>query len=105
LEILTAEFTQSTYNHTVLTIELINEPYPWTSDETSTLQAFYESAYDAVRGVMLQSSLVVAIDEAFMGLQAWEGFMSEPTYSDVAMDTVSELYVVADLSMSTRCRS
>jgi hypothetical protein len=89
LQVLTAEFTQSSYDNTVLTIELINEPFPFTPTELGVLQSFYESAYDSVRSASQQSSIVVAIDEAFQGLAAWENFMLAPTYADVALDTVS----------------
>lgn len=88
LQNLTAEFTQVEYNETVLTIELINEPFPYTAGELSVLQSFYESAYSTVRGVSEQPIIVVAIDEAFQGLAAWENFMLAPDYDNVAVDTV-----------------
>lgn len=33
--------------------------------------------------------MVVALDAAFQGLGAWEGFMLPPDFYEVAMDTVS----------------
>lgn len=72
-----------------MTIELINEPFPYTAGELDVLQSFYQSAYSMVRGASQQSSIVVAIDEAFQGLAVWEDFMVQPDYEFVAMDTVS----------------
>lgn len=100
LQTLTSEFAQATYNKTVIAIELINEPFPYTTDEANTLRGFYQSAYSAVRE---SSSLVVALDDGFLGLQTWQGFMEEPDYGNVAMDTVSEMGDGADDSISTRC--
>lgn len=68
----------------MIAIELLNEPFPGNEEEGNFLRSFYHSAYRAVRQV---SPMVVAIDEAFQGLQTWQGFMSEPEYHDVAMDT------------------
>lgn len=89
LQTLTTEFTQSSYGDAVLSVELINEPFPYTPAELSVLQSFYLSAYGAVRTASQQSTLVVAIDEAFQGLQAWQNFMLAPEYENVALDTVS----------------
>lgn len=88
LQILAAEFTQPSYNDTVLTIELINEPFPYTTSELNILKSFYQSAYQSVQQASKQSTIVVAIDEAFQGLQAWENFMMAPDYANVALDTV-----------------
>jgi glucan 1,3-beta-glucosidase len=89
LQILTAEFTQPYYNNTVLTIELINEPNPYSAADLSILQQYYQTGYASVRSASQQEQIVVALDDGFQGLQTWEGFMTEPEYSDVAMDTVS----------------
>lgn len=85
-----AEFTQSKYGNTVSTIELINEPFPYTASELKTLQNFYKSAYTSVRQ---SGNVVIAIDEAFQGLPEWEGFMTTPQWSYVAVDTVCKLGV------------
>ena len=102
---LTSEFTQSNYSDTVLTIELINEPFPYNPAELSGLQSFYEAAYAAVQGASQQSEIVVAIDEAFQGLAAWEGFMLAPAFQNVAMDTVSSPIsrLLTSSSISTPC--
>ncbi|WWD22111.1 hypothetical protein CI109_106600 [Kwoniella shandongensis] len=90
LQILTAEFTQSFYNNSVIAIELINEPFPYDNNELNVLKSFYQAAYTSVRDASTQNSnLVVAIDEGFQGLQTWDSFMTEPYYHDVAMDTAN----------------
>lgn len=90
LQVLTEEFTQSSYANTVLTIELVNEPFPYTDAELSYLESFYLNAYTAVRTAQVpQAQVVVALDEAFKGLPTWYHFMNEPEYHDVAVDTVS----------------
>ncbi|RXK37579.1 hypothetical protein M231_05121 [Tremella mesenterica] len=88
LQVLTHEFTQEKYNNTVLAIELINEPFPYTNDEVQFLQSFYTQAYQAVRTAQQANTVVVALDDGYQGLYAWTGFMVEPDYHDVAMDTV-----------------
>lgn len=91
LTALTSEFTRSTYGNTVQTIELINEPFPWTADELNTLKQFYQSAYSAVDAAREDGhgTMVVAIDAAFQGLDAWDGFTTEPQFHNVALDDVS----------------
>lgn len=91
---MTEEFTQTSYANTVVTIELVNEPFPYTDAELSYLENFYLSAYAAVRVAQSpQAQVVVALDEAFRGLPTWYYFMNEPGYHDVAVDTVSVLQV------------
>ncbi|EIW68772.1 hypothetical protein TREMEDRAFT_31815, partial [Tremella mesenterica DSM 1558] len=92
LQVLTHEFTQEKYNNTVLAIELINEPFPYTNDEVQFLQSFYTQAYQAVRTAQQANTVVVALDDGYQGLYAWTGFMVEPDYHDVAMDTVAMNY-------------
>lgn len=60
---LAAEFSQSQYQETVTSIELLNEPFPQNSDEVAYLRKFYELAYRAVRDASgAQPGLVLAID-------------------------------------------
>lgn len=70
---------------------MINEPFPWTADELNTLKQFYQSAYSAVDAAREDGhgTMVVAIDAAFQGLDAWDGFMTEPQFHNVALDDVS----------------
>ncbi|KAK8846829.1 hypothetical protein IAR55_005917 [Kwoniella newhampshirensis] len=99
LQVLTAEFTQPSYNETVIAIELINEPFPFNNDELNTLKSFYESAYASVRGASEQSNLVVALDEGFQGLQVWETFMTGPSFYDVTMDTVTLVTLISRFTL------
>ncbi|ORX34435.1 putative glucan 1,3-beta-glucosidase [Kockovaella imperatae] len=87
LQILTEEFTQSSYGNTVQTIELVNEPFPYTDDELNFLKNYYIQGYNTVRGANQQQQIVVALDDGFRGLQSWSGFMTETQYHDVALDT------------------
>ena len=90
LQVLTHEFTAPSYGNAVIAIELINEPFPYTSSELAFLQSFYTQAYATVRASNTGSgTLVVALDDGYQGLDAWTGFMTVPNYYDVAMDTAS----------------
>lgn len=97
LQVLTSEFTQPSYSGTVLTIELINEPFPQSSSELDTLKAFYQSGYQSVREASQQETIVVAIDEGFQGLEIWNSFMTEPAFHNIAQDT--HIYSVFDLNL------
>lgn len=91
LQVLTAEFSQSFYNNTVIAIELVNEPFPYSTSELNILKSYYQAGYRTVRSNDGASKVVVAIDEGFQGLQTWEAFMQESSYNNVAMDTVSRV--------------
>lgn len=112
LSTLSADFTDASYKRTVIAIELINEPFPQNPDEVGFLRDFYQRAYYAVRQASKDTDMVVALDSAFQGLGAWQGFMLTPDYYEVAMDTVSPspspdcgVYVANAYrpSISTRC--
>ncbi|ORY27801.1 putative glucan 1,3-beta-glucosidase [Naematelia encephala] len=97
LQVLTAEFTRPQYNGTVLTVELINEPFPYTPDELDFLKSYYQKAYSTVNAASEQSTIVVAIDQAFQGLSIWQDFMTEPSFHNVAQDT--HIYSMFDLTL------
>lgn len=88
LQVLTAEFTQPSYGDSVIAIEVLNEPFPQADWEMDFLKTFYLAAYDTVRAAAKHPNVVVAIDTAFNGLTTWDGFMTEPGWSGVALDTV-----------------
>ena len=88
LSTLSSDFTDASYNRTVIAIELINEPFPQSPDEVGFLRDFYQRAYGAIRGASKDTDMVVALDAAFQGLGVWEGFMLPPDFYEVAMDTV-----------------
>lgn len=89
LRVLTEEFTDPTYGDTIVAVELLNEPFPQQEWEVDFLKRFYQSAYSTVRQSAKHPGVVVAIDEAFQGLREWDGFMTEPQWTGVALDTVS----------------
>lgn len=91
IQVLMAEFSQSFYNNTVIAIELINEPFPYTNAERDILKSYYEAGYGTVRSNDGASKVVVEIDERFQGLQTWEAFMQGSNYSNIAMNTVSPI--------------
>ncbi|ADV24619.1 glucan 1,3-beta-glucosidase, putative [Cryptococcus gattii WM276] len=99
IQVLTAEFSQSFYNNTVIAIELINEPFPYTNAELDILKSYYEAGYGTVRSNDRASKLVVAIDEGFQGLQTWEAFMQGSNYSNIAMNT--RIYTMFDTDLIT----
>jgi glucan 1,3-beta-glucosidase len=91
LSTLSSDFTDASYNRTVIAIELINEPFPQSPDEVGFLRDFYQRAYGAVREASKDTDMVVALDAAFQGLGVWEGFMTPPDFYEVAMDTVRDV--------------
>jgi glucan 1,3-beta-glucosidase len=91
LSTLSSDFTDASYNRTVIAIELVNEPFPQSPDEVGFLRDFYQRAYGAVRGASKDTDMVVALDAAFQGLGVWEGFMTPPDFYEVAIDTVCQL--------------
>ena len=104
LQILTDEFTQSSYGNTVIAIELVNEPFPYNDAEFAFLQSYYTQGYYTVASANHQQQMVVALDDGFRGLQVWLGFMTEPQFHDVALDTVRcACGTVLTCSTSTRC--
>ncbi|WVR04560.1 hypothetical protein IAU60_001567 [Kwoniella sp. DSM 27419] len=96
LNILAAEFTNDVYGGSVIAIEVLNEPFPWTPGEVGLLKQFYQDAYWTIRGAAADG-VVVALDQAYQGLQVWEGFMQEPTFYNVALDT--HVYTMFDTSL------
>jgi glucan 1,3-beta-glucosidase len=85
----------------VIAIELLNEPFPQAPSEVDFLKKFYTSAYDTVRRAAKHPNVVVALDSAFQDLHVWDGFMTEPGWSNVALDTVSYFCTVARLMRVT----
>lgn len=69
-------------------IELINEPSgflgpPW----PDTIRNFWQSGYEVVRDVA-GPNVTVVIEDAFLGVQSWEGFLTEPSAVNTLMDVV-----------------
>jgi glucan 1,3-beta-glucosidase len=69
-------------------IELINEPSgflgpPW----PETIRNFWQSGYEVVRDVA-GVNVTVVIEDAFLGVQSWAGFLAEPSAVNTLMDVV-----------------
>lgn len=88
LQILTSEFTQPHYNKTVVAMELVNEPFPYTDAELAFMQSYYQQAYVTLQPAIRSDQIVVALDDGYRGLNLWEDFMRPSDYMNVAMDTV-----------------
>lgn len=75
----------------MVAIQLINEPFPWTSDQLAVLRRYYEAGYQVVRSAddTQGDGIVVVLSEAFRGLSDWENFMPGDRYKGVALDVVS----------------
>ncbi|KAF8526318.1 glycoside hydrolase [Hysterangium stoloniferum] len=68
-------------------IELLNEPAGFRGTQwLDTIKQFWQSGYDVVRDVV-GLNVTVVIEDAFQGVQSWEGFLTEPGASNVLMDT------------------
>lgn len=70
-------------------IELLNEPAgfrgpPW----PDTIRSFWQSGYNVVRDVA-GMNVTVVIEDAFLGVQNWAGFLTEPSAANTIMDVVS----------------
>lgn len=69
-------------------LELLNEPAGYTSSEWATaIRQFWQDGYTAVREV--SSSMKIMIGDAFLGVQSWENFLTNPDAQGVLMDYVS----------------
>nr|XP_018265588.1 glucan 1,3-beta-glucosidase [Kwoniella dejecticola CBS 10117]OBR87746.1 glucan 1,3-beta-glucosidase [Kwoniella dejecticola CBS 10117] len=99
ISILTSEFTKPEYGNTVIAIEVLNEPFPQNPNEVNILKSFYQASYDSIRNIANTrgNRITVALDQAYQGLEVWEGFMMDPDYWDVAMDT--HIYSMFDLNL------
>ena len=69
-------------------IELLNEPAgfrgaPW----PDTIRNFWQSGYEVVRDVG-GVNITVVIEDGFLGVQSWQGFLTEPSATNTLMDVV-----------------
>ncbi|KAL0240335.1 hypothetical protein I308_106585 [Cryptococcus tetragattii IND107] len=58
IQALTAEFSQWFYNDTVIAIELINEPFPYSTAELDILKSYYEAGYGTHIYTMFDTGLI-----------------------------------------------
>jgi glucan 1,3-beta-glucosidase len=66
-------------------IQLVNEPAPWGLD-MALLRQFYLDGYEVVRRHLPADRVAVVVHDAFLGAQAWKGFMLPPRYENVVLD-------------------
>lgn len=66
-------------------LELLNEPLGPDPSIGSVIGTYWTQGYQAVRGVA-GSALQVMIMDAFLGVDAWEGFLTYPSAEGVLMD-------------------
>ncbi|TKA70687.1 hypothetical protein B0A55_07004 [Friedmanniomyces simplex] len=72
---LTAEFSQSMYNDTVIGIELLNEPRLNSGNFTMVdLQSFYTDGAGTIQNATTDNTLNVTIHDAFWGPQYWKDY-------------------------------
>ncbi len=74
------------YRHhpTLVGIELLNEPHH--EIDLHIVQDYYLQGYERVRKYIPPEKAAVVIHDSFRSL-AWEGFMQEPDYQNVVLDT------------------
>ncbi|TIA86195.1 hypothetical protein E3P99_03766 [Wallemia hederae] len=83
IQILTDEFTKPTYGGIVEAIELLNEPQASSHPEMlPTLKSFYQNGYNIV-----SKKTAMAIHDAFLGPEQWNGFLTSPQAENVYLDT------------------
>ncbi|GJJ08695.1 hypothetical protein Clacol_002914 [Clathrus columnatus] len=70
-------------------IELLNEPAGFLQGVwPATIQRFWQGGYDVVRDVVPGGNITVVIEDAFLGVQSWEGFLNAASGAvNVLMDT------------------
>ena len=72
-------------------IELLNEPAGYLStDVANTIRQFWQDGYTTVRQAAGEN-VQIMIEDAFLGVQSWQGFLTYPSAQGVLMDTVSRL--------------
>jgi len=82
------QFLAANVGDMVSVIELLNEPAAYTSsDFAEVVRQYWLDGYNTVRNAT-SSTVQVMIEDAFLGVDSWENFMSPPAYENVLMDTV-----------------
>jgi glucan 1,3-beta-glucosidase len=90
------KYSDPSYWQVVTAFNILNEPAGYSSsDFLSTTRQFYYDSYGTSRwpwaeqGNAAKSGLVIVLHDAFQPTSYWSGFMPEPTWEDVMMDTHS----------------
>lgn len=70
-------------------IELLNEPAGFLQGVwPATISRFWQGGYDVVRDVVPGGNITVVIEDGFLGVQSWEGFLNAASGAiNVLMDT------------------
>ncbi|KAL4252280.1 glycosyl hydrolase 5 (cellulase A) family protein [Abortiporus biennis] len=66
-------------------LELINEPVMYRDSQQQLLTQYYQQGYQLVRNTTGQD-LQVMIGDAFLGVQSWTNFLTQPSAQGVFMD-------------------
>jgi len=81
------QFLAANVGNMVSVFELLNEPAGYTSSEfADVVRQYWLDGYTTVRNAT-SSTVQVMIEDAFLGVDSWENFMSPPAYDNVLMDT------------------
>ncbi|OCF54308.1 glucan 1,3-beta-glucosidase [Kwoniella mangroviensis CBS 10435] len=88
---LAKKYSDPSYFGVVTMLALLNEPATYMNDQLlQTTRQYWKDAYGAARypyGNSDKSGLVLVIHDGFQPLSTYQGFMSEPDYEDVFLDT------------------
>lgn len=88
---LSSEFSKTQYRNVVTSIQPLNEPAGWYSDELlQTAKEFYVTTYNYARyhNTQYPNALLYALHDAFQPLTTWRDFLSwKYGYEYVAFDT------------------
>lgn len=86
IEILT--FVAENVGGMIDVLELLNEPAGFEGDQwEDVIRQYWSDAYSAVRNAV-GTGLQVMIEDAFLGVDNWENFLTSPGATGVLMDTV-----------------
>ena len=94
IQTLSQKYSDPSYWQVVTALALLNEPAGfYGADVLSVTRQYWYDSYGAARypwapsGSASKSGLALVIHDAFQPLSYWNGFMSEPTFEDVFLDT------------------
>ncbi|QRV80908.1 Cellulase (glycosyl hydrolase family 5 protein) [Ceratobasidium sp. AG-Ba] len=91
IKLLAVEFSQSKYKNVVATIAPLNEPASFRGgDIVNVTRQYWLDSYQNIRypfGRSREGSLFELIHDAFEPISFWNGFMTKPNYTGVALDT------------------
>ncbi|KIK63051.1 glycoside hydrolase family 5 protein [Collybiopsis luxurians FD-317 M1] len=82
-------------------LELLNESIGFTSSQwASVTRSFFSNGYDAVRAAV-GGGMKIMIGDAFLGVDAWTGFLTYPSAQGAIMDNhVYQIFSIPELQRS-----